>query len=181
MPVFQYKALDKNGKAVAGVLDADTPREAREKLRSRKIFVTEIDAALKDSVAKKTGPGAAAPRSRGRGKARGEVAVMTRQLSTLLGAGLPLTEALAAVIEQTETRRLETALRDIRERISAGASFAEAIDAHPRYFTDLYVNMVRAGEASGSLDDVLKRIAEFLQRVGTSLTTPPSWSPWAPS
>jgi general secretion pathway protein F len=179
MPVFQYKALDKAGKSVEGVLDADTPREAREKLRTRKVFVTEIGAVQQDKAATKTGPGPAAPRPRSRGKSRSQVAVMTRQLSTLLGAGLPLTEALAAVIEQTENRRLETALRDVRERIAAGASFAEALDAHPRFFTDLYVNMVRAGEASGSLDDVLKRVAEFLQRqdrlvnrVGTSLTYP---------
>jgi general secretion pathway protein F len=164
VPVFEYKALDKDGKAVSGVLDADSARDAREKLRARRIFVTDIGAALrKDPPRKGAAPQAPAARGR-RGRARGEIAILTRQLSTLLGAGLPITDALAAVVEQTESRRVETVLRDVRERIASGAPFADAIAAHPRYFTDLYVNMVRAGEASGSLDEVLNRVAEFLQR-----------------
>ncbi|MHC5040323.1 MAG: type II secretion system F family protein, partial [Planctomycetota bacterium] len=164
MPVFHYKALDKEGNAVVGVLDADSPRDAREKLRHRKIFVSEIRKA--EEVSKKPGakPGAKRWVPRARGRSRGEITTVTRQLSTLLGAGMPITEALNAVVEQTQNRRIEAVLRDIREKLAGGASFADALSTHPRYFTDLYINMVRAGEAAGNLDDVLSRVAEYLQR-----------------
>ncbi len=179
MPVFEYKALDKDGKPVSGVLDADSPRDARERLRNRKVYVSSINAAASVKDAGKEARGLRRHLPRFRGKARGEIATVTRQLSTLLGAGLPITEALNAVIEQTQSRGVETVLRDLRERIAGGLSFADALEAHPRYFTDLYINMVRAGEASGNLDIVLNRVAEYLQRqnrlankVTASLTYP---------
>jgi len=164
MPVFQYKALDREGKAVSGVLDADSPRDAREKLRLRRVFVSEIARApeLASGPAEAGGFRRFLPRFRGR--KRTEIAMVTRQLSTLLSAGLPITESMNAVIEQTQSRAVETVLRDLREKIVGGASFADALSTHPRFFTDLYVNMVRAGEASGNLDEVLHRVADFLQR-----------------
>jgi general secretion pathway protein F len=164
MPVFQYSALDKDGNAVTGVLDADSPREAREKLRIRRVFVSEISMAAAAPSGSKEAPWWKAFLPKGRGKSRAEISTVTRQISTLLGAGMPITEAMNAVIEQTQSRRIETVLRDIREKLASGASFADALETHPRYFTDLYINMVRAGEASGNLDEVLHRVAEFLQR-----------------
>ena len=91
------------------------------------------------------------------------VAGITRQLGTLLGAGIPLAEALRAIIEQAETRRIETLFRELRERISQGTSLGDALAEHPDLFSDLYVNMVKAGEATGQVDVVLTRLADFLQ------------------
>ncbi len=97
-------------------------------------------------------------------KGREEVPTYTRQLATLLKAGIPLASAISALIEQCQTPDLEAAFRDIREKITQGLSFAEALAYHPAYFDDLFVNMVKAGEAAGNLDGVLNRLAEYLQR-----------------
>jgi general secretion pathway protein F len=91
------------------------------------------------------------------------VAAATRQLGTLLGAGIPLIEALRALIEQTEHRAAETMFREVRERVSQGSSLADALAEHPAWFNDLYVNMVRAGQATGNLDVVFKRLADYMQ------------------
>jgi general secretion pathway protein F len=97
-------------------------------------------------------------------KGKKEVPMYTRQLATLLRAGIPLAQSMTALIEQCQTRDLEAGFRDIREKLTQGLSFAEALAYHPTYFPDLYVNMVKAGEASGSLDAVLNRLADYMQR-----------------
>ena len=105
-------------------------------------------------------------RGSGGGISSGNIEIVsgaTRQLGTLLGAGIPLTEALRALIEQTEHRRAQTMFRQIRQRVSQGASLADALAEHPAWFNDLYVNMVRAGQATGNLDIVFKRLADYLQ------------------
>src|SRR5690606_41852153 len=86
---------------------------------------------------------------------------MTRQLATLLGAGIPLVEALVALIEQTDHNRLKAIVTQVKDRVNEGASFADALAEHPRAFSALYVNMVRSGEHSGALDVVLNRLADF--------------------
>jgi general secretion pathway protein F len=93
-----------------------------------------------------------------------ELANFTRQFATLLKSGTPLTESMRVLIEQTSGRRFEAVLRDVRERVTGGETLAEAFSNHPSVFNDLYVNMVRAGEASGRLDEVLFRIGEYLHR-----------------
>jgi general secretion pathway protein F len=92
------------------------------------------------------------------------VAAVTRQMGTMLGAGIPMAEMLSAVIDQADSRRMETIFRSVRERITQGVSFGDALAEYPQLFSDLYVNMVKAGEATGQVDVVLKRLAEFLQR-----------------
>ncbi|MBK7876575.1 MAG: type II secretion system F family protein [Planctomycetes bacterium] len=87
----------------------------------------------------------------------------TRQMGTLLSSGIPLAETLKAMIEQSEDKRIETMFREIRERINQGASLADALAEHPYMFGELYVNMVRAGEATGNVDVVLRRLADYLQ------------------
>lgn len=162
MPVYDYKGLTPQGGSKAGIIDADSPREARLKLRSQNVLVTEISArqaATKADQAKR--PLLQFQRSK---KGRREIPVVTRQLATLLKAGIPLAQSLSALIEQAGVPDLEAALRDVRERITQGLSFAEALAYHPHYFNDLYVNMVKAGEASGHLDAVLFRLADFLGR-----------------
>jgi general secretion pathway protein F len=161
MAVFEYKAISVDGKNLTGVVDADTAREAREKLRKSEIFVTEMI-----SIAEK----------REREKARKvqlpalfsrhsyELAILTRQMATLTASGVPISDALSALVEQIENKVLQTGFRDIREKVVHGSSLADALSFHPRYFSDLYVNMVSAGEASGNLDQVLSRLADYLQK-----------------
>ena len=162
MPVYDYKGLTHSGAAKTGIIDADSPREARLKLRNQNVMVTEIKAraaAVKSTERKQK----VLDFSRSaRGKS--EIPMYTRQLATLLKAGIPLAQAMSAMIEQCQIPDLEAAFRDIREKLTSGHGFAESLAYHPHYFTDLYVNMVKAGEASGRLDSVLHRLADYLQR-----------------
>ena len=156
MPVYSYKALNSEGASEAGVIDADTPRDARTKLKSRRLHVTALESvATAEKAARVRVPWA------GR-RSRAELPMITRQLGTLLSSGIPLMGTLNAVIEQAEERRLKAVLLDVRERVAQGVAFSDALGAHPRLFNDLYVNMVRAGEASGSLDKILFRLADYL-------------------
>ncbi len=158
MPVFNYKALKEDGSGDAGVIDADTPKEARLKLRGRKLHVTELESIEEKSVRQQ---GIRAPIFRR--KRLQEVGIITRQISTLLNAGIPIMGALSAIIEQTESPDLKASMMDIRERVATGSTFSDALESHSFYFVDLYVNMVRAGEAAGNLDKVMSRLADFLQ------------------
>ena len=163
MAVYEYKALDGSGKAITGIEDADNPKAARSKLRRRSVFVTEIWEQKADGGATK-------------GKGLGveidfskyfqtvsvqDVATMTSQLSTLAGAGVPLVEALTALIDQSENPKLQIILSEIREQVNEGATLADAMKPHAHIFSDLYINMVRAGEASGSLETVLQRLSDY--------------------
>lgn len=176
MPIYRYKGFTAAGGTKIGDVDADTPKDARQKLRRDNIYVLEIDlatsggalattggAAGKKSIIKRlrtlTGGATAMTRKR-----LDEVANVTRQMSTLLGAGIPLTETLKAIIEQAQSRELGMTFRDIREKVSGGATFGDALAFHPQYFNELYVNMVRAGETAGNLDVVLGRLADFVQK-----------------
>ena len=171
MPIFEYRALTTAGKPRKGIIDADTARDARGKLRHEHVHVTEmweVDTRDKTEKAKtKAGAKPAGIKIEFRLKRRintRDLAAFTRQFSTLLKSGIQLAEALKALVEQTTDRGLEQVLRNIKEEITSGNNLAEAMAKHPRYFGDLYVNMVRAGEASGNLDVVLTRIADYLQK-----------------
>ncbi len=159
MPVFEYRALDSKGKVREGILDADTAKEARLKLRDQKIHV--VDLRTKEDVGGKRRnwlPGFLKRRH------AEEVSAVTRQLATMLKSGIPLAQSLSALIEQAETPDIEAILRDIREKVTQGASLADAMAFHPAYFNDLFVNMVKAGQAAGTLDVVLKRLADYMQK-----------------
>ena len=178
MPVYEYEAFTPSGEKRVGVLDADTPRDARVKLRRDNIHVVELRPVVSKGRRRLRLPGAARGLVQSR-RSLEETATVTRQLATLLAAGIPITEALRAVIEQSSSRHLETSFRDIREKVTQGSTFADALALHPEYFTDLYVNMVRAGEASGNLDVVLGRLSDFLsaqrrlrEKVAAALTYP---------
>ncbi|MBM3989967.1 MAG: type II secretion system protein GspF [Planctomycetes bacterium] len=177
MPIYQYKAYVQGGGTKTGIIDADTPRDARAKLRRDSVLVSEISelrggqkTVVASGSAKGKGPGLFARLNAIRAASSGPssanleiVAAATRQLGTLLGAGIPLIEALKALIEQTEHRAAQTMFREIRERVSQGASLADALAEHPSWFNDLYVNMVRAGQATGNLDVVFTRLADYMQ------------------
>jgi general secretion pathway protein F len=158
MPIFQYKALHEDGREAVGMLNADTPRDARERLRAQQLLVTEI-LQVEDPVLGARKRAFALPGRRD----VGSIALVTRQLSTLLKAGIPLAESLAVLIQQVESPALERALRDVREKVLEGVPLHEALARHPRYFDSLFVSMIKAGEASGTLDLITKRLADFNQ------------------
>ena len=164
MAIFEYKALDTGGGTRGGIVDADSPREARLKLRGDGIHVTDIH--LLDAKKGGSDDGSQAPRiGLFAPKANpGELSIVTRQLSTLLSAGISAVDALKAIIEQVESRDMEKVLRDVREKVTQGDTLGEALGRHPRFFNELFCNMVKAGEASGQLDTILTRLASYIVR-----------------
>ncbi|MBC8133449.1 MAG: type II secretion system F family protein, partial [Deltaproteobacteria bacterium] len=174
MSLYAWKGLDGGGKNVAGTRDADGPKALRHSLRKDGVFITELSEVLGGGT-KKSAPASvtgAPARSRLRSDVNfqqllervspQEIAVFTRQLGTLITAGIPLAEALGALSDQSDNKKLERTLAGIRQKVNEGTSLAETMAAHPTLFPDLYVNMVRSGEAAGNLDAVLMRLAEFL-------------------
>ncbi|MBW1878697.1 MAG: type II secretion system inner membrane protein GspF [Deltaproteobacteria bacterium] len=163
MPVFEYKGFDGGGKAVSGIIDADNPKVARSRLRRQGLFPTDVDVQTKEG-------------SKGTGLNREiefsryfqfitvrDIATLTNQMATLLGASVPMSETLAALVDQTEKTKLKVVLSQIKEKVNEGSSLAEALREHPRVFNNLYVHMVRAGERTGALDLVLRRLATFTE------------------
>lgn len=159
MPVFGYRGLSADGRAVAGVVDADSARTARGKLRALGIFPTDISEEAAAAPAR-TAPWLRLPTLHRRMPAA-ELSLITRQLGTLLGAGMPLVEALGALGEQASRPAVRRMLSQVRERVREGASLADALGVHRDVFSDLYVSMVRAGEAAGALEVVLERLADY--------------------
>jgi general secretion pathway protein F len=169
MPVFAYRGLDSKGKPVAGNKDADSVKGLRAALRRDGVFLTEYHE-------QNVGKGGALTTSGGGGFSlsrqvdlkqlfgwvrRQDLAIFTRQVATLLKAGIPLTESLQALIEQTENQRLRNVVVHLRQLVNEGTSFADALAQHSDVFPDLYINMVRAGETAGNLDQVMFRLADF--------------------
>ena len=159
MPVYEFTALTGSGRKTKGVIDADSAAAARQKIRSQGHYPVEIRE-TSARAASRTRPSFFSLQLGGRVRPQ-EVHVATRQLATLLGAGIPLVPALAGLIEQTESRAFRTILTQIKDAVNEGNSLTSALAEHPKLFSRIYVNMVRAGEASGSLDVVLDRLAEF--------------------
>jgi general secretion pathway protein F len=160
MPVFAYKALDQSGRSVEGLKEADSPRTLRTVLRRDGLFLTEVTG---EQQAKAASPEVSVRRwVVGRVKAD-DVAVATRQLAVLVNAGIPLVDALTALVEQVDHERLKRVLSAVKQRVNEGSSLAEALGQHPKAFSNLYVNMIRAGESSGALDVVLFRLADFTE------------------
>jgi general secretion pathway protein F len=171
MPIYEYKGLDPGGAAKEGIVDADSPREARARLRDQNVLVTDLflsdvsaDAAAAAGPTKPRSSMRRILRFERRVKGGDALPIYTRQLATLLRSGIPLAQSLGALIEQVEHRDIEAILRDVREQVVRGKGFGEALALHPRLFDELYVNMVKAGEASGNLDAVLTRLADYRVR-----------------
>ncbi len=163
MPVFAYKGLDARGKQVKGLKEADSGKVLRSILRKEGIYVTEF---------KQSGASGAAEKGKGLNREVDvsglftrikpqDVGVFTRQLATLLKAGIPLAESLAALVDQVENPKVREIVADVRRRVNEGSSLAAAMEAHPKMFPALYVNMVRSGETAGNLDQVLFQLADF--------------------
>jgi general secretion pathway protein F len=160
VPVYEYRALDAAGRTVKGIIDADSSRAARLKLRRTGVFPIEL---REEREARGERRDLDLLRVLRRIKLQ-ETAVMVRQLSTLLSAGLPLVESLSAVIEQVPNPALKKIVTQVRERVNEGSALADALAQHPRVFSPLFVNMTRAGERSGTLEIVLERLADFTEK-----------------
>ena len=162
MPIFEYKAIGPDNATKKGIIDADTPRDARLKLKKERLYVTDLREKKKEGERKLQIRGVTGVTTVNKQRTE-QIAAVTRQMASLLQAGIPLAEALRMVIEQAPDKRIESAFRDIREKVTQGMPFGDAVLQHPAYFTDLYSTMVKAGESSGALEKVLGRLAGFLQ------------------
>jgi general secretion pathway protein F len=168
MTVFEYTALNPNGKPVSGIVDADSATAARQRLRSKRVYPIALKE-VADSSPQKKGVPLRFPGLFARVRPA-EVAVMTRQLAILINAGFPLVTALDTLLAQIKTHAFRKVLAGIKDSLVEGSSFAEALSQHPGVFSPLYVNMVRAGERSGTLEIILTRLAEINEKQ-TALTT----------
>jgi general secretion pathway protein F len=161
MPVFEYKALTAGGKTIEGLREADSPKALRAVLRREEVFLTEV---LGEKQVKAQQAREVNVRRWVFGRVSAiNLAIATRQLAVLVGAGIPLVEALTALVDQVEHERLKRVLGDVKQRVNEGAALADALALHPRVFSTLYVNMIRAGEHSGALEVVLVRLADFTE------------------
>ncbi len=161
MPVFNYKAINSAGKEVSGSQDAESARALKDALKGKAIYATEVWEGKKKATSlasKEVDLDGIFGRA-----SLGDIAMFTRLLATLLKAGIPIVEALTALVEQTEKKQLSRALAKIRQKVIEGTALNLAMREHPKLFDDLYLNMVRAGEASGQLETVLERLTEFLE------------------
>ena len=156
MPVYNYKAINDKGESVKGVISAESVKIASDRLRKGGIYLSSIKETTRARRSSISLPWS--------GVSISELAVMTRQFSTLISAGLPLETSLVALYEQTDDQKLKEILSQVRSRVSEGSSLHAALEEHKSVFSDLYVSMVRAGEASGTLDIVLDRLADFLEK-----------------
>jgi len=163
MPTYQFEAMDPQGQEIRDVIEATTQDEAQATIRSMGYFVTKI--APQKSATKAGQQGAASRKSFALGGAGGKKMVtFTRQLSILQDAGLPILRSLKILEDQSPPGALKNSLIDVCDEIESGASLSEALSKSPKVFDRLYVNMIKAGEAGGSLELILRRLAEFKER-----------------
>ncbi|HEX9618903.1 MAG TPA: type II secretion system inner membrane protein GspF [Polyangiaceae bacterium] len=161
MAVYEFKGIHvDSGKPVKGYRDADNAKALRGILRREGVLLTAATEEARRQARSKRDIDMFAFLRR---VSTSDVAVMTRQLSTLVRAGVPLVDSIGALTEQVEKEQLVRILTQVRESLNEGTSFAKSLQAHPRAFGPLYVNMVAAGEASGTLEAVLERLADFME------------------
>lgn len=161
MAVFEYRGIQiETGKAVKGYRDADNAKALRALLRKEGIMLT---LANEEGEQKKKSKREIDFFAIFRRISAADIAVMTRQLATLVRAGVPLVDSISALTEQVEKEQLVRVLSAVRETLNEGTSFAKSLEMHPKVFPPLYVNMVAAGEASGTLENVLERLADFME------------------
>ena len=164
MPVFQYEAMDARGQEVRAEVDAGTQEEAITKIRALGQFPTQVR-----MKGRKAAPKAVEEKKKvhsftlGRGSGK-QLTQFTRQMSTLQDAGLPILRSLRILESQTKQGVLKNALQDIVEDVEAGSTLSEAMEKHPKAFDRLYVHTIRAGEAGGVLDQILRKLAEFMEK-----------------
>lgn len=157
MAIYQYKGIDKSGKEVKSTINIDSLAAAKQKIKSLGIMLLEIQEHKSDEL-KKT-----KTISFNRGINTNELALMTRQLATLIKAKIQIVEALGTLADQMQNQNMKIVLSEVKQKVNEGSSLAKALADYPRVFNNVYVNMVEAGETSGTLDIVLIRLAEFTE------------------
>lgn len=168
MPVYAYKGLNDSGREVKGLQDADSPRTLRALLKKQGIRIIEHREEDAKKAKKAGGQTVSGSTEIDFGKyfervTVADIALVTRQLATLLASGITLINALAAIVEQVEGEKLKRVFGGIKTAVNEGSSLADAMAQHKGVFDNLYISMVRAGEASGALDTVLVRLADFTE------------------
>ena len=156
MATFQYTAKDFNGRAVIGIVEAPNETEAAGILHNKSMIVVS----MKEIKARQLKSGSSKVKLE-------DLVVFSRQLATMIDAGIPLVQALGILAEQVENKALKQVVLTVRQDIEAGMSFCDALAKHPAVFSELFVNMSRAGEASGMLDEVLDRLAAYLEKTAS--------------
>jgi len=165
MPIYEYKAFDQKGKPRKGIIEADNEASARNKLRASGKYPIDLKENLSQSTkAGRTALGSSVIFERVKSV---EIHIFTRQLATLLGAGIPLVSALSSLLAQTANPALKKVLAQIKDSVNEGNTLTNSLARHPKLFSNIYINMVRAGEASGSLDIVLEKLADFGEKQRT--------------
>jgi type IV pilus assembly protein PilC len=174
MPKFRYAAMDANGSETQGVLEAESQAQAVQAIRAKELFPTRVTEEGRGGgpVIKRPGTQSGGGSKKGmdllgffKGRVKPkELMVFTRQLATLIEAGLPLLRGLRILLKQEKNPAMRAALEGMGEAVESGATFSESLGQYPRAFDELYVNMIRAGEAGGVLDQVLLRLAEFMEK-----------------
>ena len=156
MPLYSYKGLHHSGREVKSTLNSDNLASAKQRIKAQGIMLLSIEEQKASSQSKGFTLSFLAKKVD-----IGELSLMTRQLSTLIKARIQIVQALSALIDQTNNQQLKIILSEIKQKVNEGSSLAGALSDYPKVFNNVYVNMVEAGEASGSLDIVLVRLAEF--------------------
>src|SRR5712672_2185383 len=154
MPVYSWKGKNKMGKMQEGTLSADTKDAVIGLLRRQQIMVSAVTEKGKELAIPKFGGGVK----------QKEIAIFTRQFSVMIDAGLPLVQCLEILGGQQKNRVFQKVLFQVRQDVESGATLADSLKKHPKAFTDLYVNMVAAGEAGGILDTILRRLSEYIEK-----------------
>ncbi len=155
MNSYQYTAKDIKGQTVTGILQAASEAEVADILHKKELVVVSIEISKAGTVEPKRG---------GKKVKLDDLVIFSRQLATMIGAGIPLVHALGILAEQIENGNLRGIIGNVRSDIEAGISFSDAMAKHPAVFSDLFVNMAKAGEASGMLNEILDRLATFMEK-----------------
>jgi general secretion pathway protein F len=162
MPVYDYQALDAKGKTVSGIIDADGAQAARQKIRAMGSYPVSVKEVTEAEGVKENR--ASAFKGLFNRVTPAQVSLWTRQLATLTGAGFPLVTALTTLVSQTKAQGFTKIVARIKDSIVEGNTFASALTLYPSVFSQIYVNMVRAGESSGTLEIVLQRLADIMEK-----------------
>jgi len=161
LAVYEYKALNSKGKEIGGIIEADSRIMAGQVLKKMDLYPVNISETTEKTIEKKRHD--ISIRTILEKITKGDVSVFTTQFAALVEAGMPIVDAFDIVIQQTEKKSVKKMLTVIKEEVNKGVSLADALKLFPKQFSSLYINMVRAGEESGSLEIVLKRLSEFLE------------------
>ncbi|MBI3997505.1 MAG: type II secretion system F family protein, partial [Armatimonadetes bacterium] len=157
MAIFRYSAKDHTGRIISGVIEADNDAIVVERLRDMGFFITNLERTVERTDVFQTLQGLF-------GIGLKDLAIFSRQFATMVNSGLTLVRTLSILEQQSSNKRLKQIVAQVRSDVEAGRPLSDAMARHPKAFSSLYVNMVKAGETGGVLDEVLERIAAFLEK-----------------